>query len=263
VELVNRKVENLTVRIFDNRDELGKAAAEDAGKRIAAVLEKKGEATVVFAAAPSQNEMLAYLKSSTIEWSKIRAMHMEEYIGLPVDHPAGFGNFLRRAIFTGLRFKEVHYLWNGIAVPEKACASYSQLLEQFPPDLVLLGVGENGHLAFNDPPVADFDDPRRVKIVELDAVCRRQQVNDGCFSAIAEVPTHAMTLTMSAIYAIPSSIVVVPGIKKADAINRMVHEEVTTACPASILKRHTDSTLYLDTESASLAFPDERRKPAF
>lgn len=247
------KVEKLDIHVFDTRQEMGQTAARDAAARIKRFIAAKGEATVIFAAAPSQNEMLAALKEAKVDWTKVRALHMDEYIGLPADHPAGFGNFLRRAIFDHLPFKEVYYLYDNTVDPEVVCQRYSTLIEQYPPDLVLLGVGENGHLAFNDPAVADFNDPLKVKIVELDNICRTQQVNDGCFATLDDVPKRAITITMSAIMHVKETVCVVPGKLKTRAIDSMLNGEITTDCPASILRQHDNSVLYLDMDSASLA----------
>jgi len=254
MELYNKEVEKLAVRVFDTRDNMGFAAAKDVENKLKRIIADKGEATVVFAAAPSQNELLEALLKSDVEWNHVRALHMDEYIGLSKDAPAGFGNFLRRAIFDHLTFKEIYYLADAGEDAEKACATYSALIEKYPPDLILLGVGENGHLAFNDPSVADFNDPYKVKIVELEDVCRNQQVNDGCFPTFDDVPKRAMTLTMSTIIAAPETVVVVPGKLKADAIEAMLHGPISTACPASILRTHSSSTLYLDKDSAAKAF---------
>ena len=254
MELINAKIGNLMVRGFETREQMGLSAAEDVEKRLQRIIEKKGEATAVFAAAPSQNELLEALCKSNVDWSTVRALHMDEYIGLPKDHPAGFGNFLRRAIFDKLPFKEIYFMADAGDDAEETCRVYSEIIEKFPPDIILLGVGENGHLAFNDPPVADFNDPKSVKIVELDDVCRNQQVNDGCFAVIDDVPKKAITLTMSAILAVPETVAVVPGRLKAKAVKAMLYGPISTACPASILRNHPQSTLYLDRESASLAF---------
>lgn len=243
----------LSVHIFDRREEMGKAAAADAVSRINKIIDEKSEAVVVFAAAPSQNELLAALKKAEVDWTKVRAMHMDEYIGLPEDHKAGFGNFLREAIFDELPFKAIHFLYDNDANPELICNRYTELMHQYPPDLVLLGVGENGHLAFNDPDVADFKDPEMVKIVALDDICRMQQVNDGCFATFEDVPEKAITLTMSALLSIKEAVTVVPGKNKAQAIDKMLNGEISTKCPASILRRHENAALYLDVDSASLA----------
>ncbi len=253
METFNNVVDQLQVRVFETRREMGLNAAKDVEHKLKRIIAEKGEATVVFAAAPSQNELLEELLACDVEWNHVRAMHMDEYVGLPKDAPAGFGNFLRRAIFDRVTFKEIHYLSDAGEEEAEACAAYSALLEKYPPDLILLGVGENGHLAFNDPPVADFNDPHLVKVVELDEVCRKQQVNDGCFPSLEEVPKFALTLTMSAITRIPETVAVVPGILKANAIEAMLHGPISTACPASILRTHPSSVLYLDMDSASKA----------
>ena len=150
MELINTKVGNLEVRAFETRGQMGYSAAEDVEKRLQRIIAKKGEATVVFAAAPSQNELLEALCKGDVDWSRVRALHMDEYIGLPKEHPAGFGNFLRRAIFDRLTFKEVHYIADAGDDAQETCKAYSEIIEKYPPDIILLGVGENGHLAFND-----------------------------------------------------------------------------------------------------------------
>lgn len=251
MEMQGKKVEKLSVRIFDGRAEMGKAAAEDAAKRIKAIIEEKGEANVVFAAAPSQNDLLENLLKQDIDWTKVRGFHQDEYVGIDASEPAGFGNFLRRAIFDKVAFKELNYLLCEADKAQEKCEAYTQLLKKHPIDLIFLGIGENGHLAFNDPAVADFNDPKMVKIVELDDVCRQQQVNDGCFPCLDAVPKQAMTMTMSLIMSIPQAICVVPTVRKADAVHNALYGEVTTACPASILRQHPSAVLYLDSDSAS------------
>lgn len=251
MEMQGKNVEKLSVRIFDGRAEMGKAAAEDAAKRIKAIIEEKGEANVVFAAAPSQNDLLENLLKQDIDWTKVRGFHQDEYVGIDASEPAGFGNFLRRAIFDKVAFKELNYLLCEADKAQEKCEAYTELLKKYPIDLIFLGIGENGHLAFNDPAVADFNDPKMVKIVELDDVCRQQQVNDGCFPNLDAVPKQAMTMTMSLIMSIPQAICVVPTVRKADAVHNALYGEVTTACPASILRQHPSAALYLDSDSAS------------
>lgn len=250
MEIEKRTVENLPVHIFENRAEMGKAAARDAARRINAVIDKKGEANVMFAAAPSQNELLENLLKEDVDWSKVRGFHQDEYIGISAEEPAGFGNFLRKAIFDKAPFKELHYLLCGADEVEAKCAEYSALVKQYPIDLIFLGIGENGHLAFNDPSVADFNDPALVKPVELDEVCRQQQVNDGCFPALENVPKRAMTMTMSFIRSVPEAVCVVPTARKANAVYKALYGPVTTACPSSILRQCGNAALYLDRESA-------------
>ena len=176
---------------------------------------------------------------------------MDEYIGLKEDAPQGFGNFLRRAIFDKVPFRSVHYL-NGQIEPGRACAEYAEKLAEKPVDVVFMGIGENGHIAFNDPHVADFNDPAVVKIVDLDEKCRQQQVNDGCFEALDDVPTHAMTLTIPALCRAKRLFCVVPAATKAWAINETINGEVSEHCPASVMRRHENATLYIDNDSSKL-----------
>ena len=192
--------EKLVTYIYDTRAGMGEAAGAAAASAIKEVIAQKGEANVIFAAAPSQNEMLAGLMSSPIiDWSKVNALHMDEYVGLPEGDSHTFGVYLQEHIFRHKDFKSVHYIRGFAEDAEAECERYTKLLEEFPPDVVCLGIGENGHIAFNDPWVADLNDPKMVKIVELDGMCRQQQVNDGCFPTLADVPTHAITLTVTAL----------------------------------------------------------------
>ena len=256
MELVNCTIGNLPVHVFETRTEMGKAAAKDAAERIQNIIEAKGEANVVFAAAPSQNELLEGLLEFDIDWTKVRGFHQDEYIGISEDEPAGFGNFLRRAIFDRVPFYKLYYLLCKPEDTKEKCAEYTHLLKRYPADLIFLGVGENGHLAFNDPAVANFDDPEMIKVVELDDACRQQQVNDGCFEKLEDVPKQAMSMTMSFIRSVPEAICVVPTERKAEAIKQVLQGEITTTCPASILRRLNNAALYLDRDSASLAFPN-------
>lgn len=251
MQTITKNVGNLPVYIFENRADMGVAAAERAGKIIKEVIEKNGVANVVFAAAPSQNDMLENLLKQDIDWTKVRGFHQDEYVGIDASEPAGFGNFLDRAIFKKVPFMELHYLLCDEAESEAKCEAYAELLKKYPIDLILLGIGENGHMAFNDPAVADFNDPKMVKIVELDDVCRQQQVNDGCFATLNDVPKYAMTLTLSFIMSVPHAVCVVPTDRKANAVYNAVNGPVTTECPASILRNHADAGLYLDKAAAS------------
>ena len=242
----------LRVEIFDTRAEMGAAAARDIAAAIRQVLAERDCCNMIFAAAPSQNEVLAALAADkTVDFTRIRAFHMDEYIGLAPDAPQGFGNFLRRALFDKAPFKEVHYLRGG-GEPEAECARYAALLERYPADIVCLGIGENGHVAFNDPPVADFSDPVLVKKVALDPVCRQQQVNDGCFADLSQVPTHALTLTVPALMGGKRLFCVVPASTKAQAVRGTLYGPISEACPASALRRHGGAVLYLDPDSAAL-----------
>ena len=240
--------DKLTVKRYDTRQEMGACAAAEAEKVIADIIAQKGQINMIFAAAPSQNEMLAgLLASEKIDWSKVNALHMDEYVGLPEGDSHSFGAYLYEHIFRHKDFKSVHYIGGGD--PEAVCARYTEILEEYPVDVVCLGIGENGHIAFNDPWVADFNDPKPVKIVELDGMCRQQQVNDGCFPTLADVPTHAVTLTVPALTAAKYMFCVVPGATKTAAVTNTVKGPICEDCPATVMRNHGGAILYCDSDS--------------
>ena len=243
----------LKVGIYASRADMGMAAAGDVAERMRQVIAAKGKVAMAFAAAPSQNEFLAALAADkSLDWSKVVAFHLDEYVGLPPDAPQGFANFLRRHLFDRIKPGVIHFM-NGFAPDlEAECRRYSELLAASPLDIACIGVGENGHLAFNDPPVAQFDDAAQVKAVELEERCRLQQVHDGCFNDLASVPTHALTMTVPAIVSAASIHCTVPGPTKAGAVRDTIQGPVATSCPASILRRCSNATLYLDRDSAAL-----------
>ena len=245
--------DKLKVEIYDTRAEMGNAAARDIKAKIAQLLAEKGEINMIFAAAPSQNEVLAALADDgQIEWNRVNAYHMDEYIGLSADAPQGFGNFLKAHIFGRASFKSVHYIDCTASDPEKEAARYEKLLGDNPPDIVVMGIGENGHIAFNDPPVADFKDARGAKVVKLDEVCRNQQVHDGCFARLEEVPEYAITLTVPTLVSAPWLFCIVPAKTKANAVKECLTGEIGEHCPASVLRLQENAVLYLDGDSASL-----------
>lgn len=243
--------DKLRVKIYSSREAMGAGAAQEAVAYLKALLAEQQTVNIIFAAAPSQNEFLAAMASSDVDWSRVNAFHMDEYIGLKKEAPQGFGNFLRRAIFDKVPLRSVNYL-NGEIQSDVACREYTELLEQNPVDVVFMGIGENGHIAFNDPHVAKFDDEVVVKVVDLDEKCRQQQVNDGCFASLDEVPTHAMTLTIPALCRAKRLFCVVPAATKAWAVNQTVNGEISEQCPASIMRRHDNATLYIDDQSSQL-----------
>lgn len=246
------KADLMQVNIYENRNEMGKAAAKDIAAAIKEVLKETPVCNMIFAAAPSQNEVLAAVASDpSIDFSRVNAFHMDEYIGLAEDAPQGFGNFLRKAIFERAPFRNVYYINGNAADTEAECARYTTLLLENPTDIVVLGIGENGHVAFNDPPVADFEDPKRIKRVPLDPICRQQQVNDGCFCSINQVPTHALTLTVPTLMAGKKLFCVVPAKTKADAVAATVYGDIGHHCPASAMRNHPAVTLYLELDSAA------------
>ena len=246
------KVDKLEVRIFETRAEMGNAAAADIQRKFCELLKEKPYINVIFAAAPSQNEVLAALAlDKEIDWSRIHAYHMDEYIGLPADAPQGFGNFLRARIFDLVPFASVNLIDSSATDASLEAERYGRMLDEHLPDVVVMGIGENGHIAFNDPPVADFRDPKTVKAVRLDEICRNQQVNDGCFASIDEVPTHALTLTVPALTRAPYLFCIVPAPSKAWAVKETLTGSIDEHCPASILRTHDNAILYLDRDSAA------------
>ena len=243
------KVDHMEYRVYESRREMGEAACRDMVRMLKELLAAKDRVRMVFAAAPSQNEFLeALIRTEGIDWSRVEAFHMDEYIGLPEEAPQRFGRFLSERLFDKVRPGRVE-LVNSANGAEAECVRYSAMLREAPVDIVCLGIGENGHIAFNDPPVADFDDPAWVKPVELEEACRVQQVNDGCFTRLEEVPTHALTLTVPALMSGANLFCIVPGPTKREAVNRTLEGPVSTACPATIMRRHPACTLYLDKDS--------------
>lgn len=241
----------LLVEVFPSRSLMGQAAAQDIEAAICRVLAEKDACNVIFAAAPSQNEVLAGLAASQkIDWRRVHAFHMDEYAGISPEAPQGFANFLRRALFEKVPLGGIEYL-DCTAEPETETRRYAALLAQYPADLVIMGIGENGHIAFNDPHVADFQDPLAVKTVELDEKCRLQQVHDGCFRDLDAVPTHAMTLTIPTLCRPAQVFCIVPAKTKAPAVRSTLNGPISESCPASILRRHPNAVLYLDPDSAS------------
>lgn len=247
------EVDDLRVEVYQDRTKMGEAAASAVGERIVKLLSQQEYVNIVFASAPSQNEFLAALiKQTGIDWKRVNAFHMDEYIGLPENSPQKFGSFLNEKIFKHLPFRALNYI-NGNAPDSFAeCGRYAELLQQHLSDIVCLGIGENGHLAFNDPHVADLNDPVRVKIVDLDFECRRQQVSDGTFDNLNSVPKLAITLTIPALMAGEYVYGIVPGKNKTLAVYNTLYKKVSEQCPASVLRRQTNAVLFLDKDSAAL-----------
>ncbi len=241
--------DKLKVRISPDRSSLGKASGYDVADRMKQLLGTQERIRMIFAAAPSQNEFLQTLTQiEGIDWKRVTVFHMDEYIGLSSDAPQRFSQFLKDRLFDVVSPGVVHLIdCSGEAQEE--CDRYAGLLSQSPIDIVCLGIGENGHIAFNDPPVADFNDPALVKLVALEGDCRQQQVNDGCFPVIADVPTHALTLTIPALLSGKHLFCMVPGPTKREAVSRTLHETIGTGCPSTILRTHPDCTLYVDADS--------------
>lgn len=245
------QVEGLSVRIFETRQAMGKAAAQAAASALSRLARESETISVIFATGASQLETLhALCEMPDITWDNIIGFHMDEYMGIPEDHPASFRRYLRENLVSRVSFRRFYGI-DGNEDPDRVCREYTGLLRSHKPPLCLLGIGENGHLAFNDPAEADFDDPKDVKVVSLDGVCRQQQVNEGWFARLEDVPRRAITLTVPALFRVPELILSVPGTRKAAIVRRALYDPISTECPATVLRRHPKAAVYLDLESAS------------
>jgi glucosamine-6-phosphate deaminase len=244
-------VDHLNVEVYEKRQQMGQAAGLAVAQRMRDLLATQETVTMIFAAAPSQDELLETLTAEKdLDWKRVIALHMDEYIGLPEDSPEHFRDYLKKHLMEKVSPGQVHFLNGNAESVDAECERYAQILLDHPVDIVCCGIGENGHLAFNDPPVADFLDPKIVKVVELEHACRQQQVNDGCFPSLGDVPTHALSLTIPALLSARYVYCVVPGPTKMQAVQDSVHGPISTECPASILRRHFRSILYVDKEAA-------------
>ncbi|MCU5774056.1 glucosamine-6-phosphate deaminase [Erwiniaceae bacterium BAC15a-03b] len=240
------QVDLLQVEVCADRQAMGAQAAEQAAAHLRQLLATQSEVRIIFAAAPSQNEFLDQLaRAADIDWSRVTAFHMDEYIGLSEQAPQRFSHYLEQHIFQLVKPGKV-FLIPSSGDPLAICADYAGLIQQAPIDMVCLGIGENGHLAFNDPPVADFADLQWMKAVELDEICRQQQVNDGCFPTLETVPRFALTLTIPALMAARRLFCMVPGANKRRAVSATLYDPISAACPATVLRRHPQCTLYTD-----------------
>jgi glucosamine-6-phosphate deaminase len=233
--------------------ELGLAAALDAAASIRKLCAEQSVISVVFATGASQLETLRALTTlPDIPWESVIGFHMDEYIGISDQNRASFRRYLRDELVSRVPMREFHEIDGNTPDPETFCCYYANLLRTNTPALCLLGIGENGHLAFNDPSEADFNDPKDAKVVALDQACRRQQVNEGWFASIDDVPQQAITLTIPALLRIPELILSVPGVRKREIVRRTLQEPISTSCPATILRTHPDVRLYVDHDSYPL-----------
>lgn len=243
--------DKLLVQTYGTLEQLGAGAADLVDAHLRSALSKRGKANLVLATGASQLSFLDALKERDISWSDITVFHLDEYTELSEDHPASFRRYLRERILDEVGPGVVHLIDASAADLDAEIRRYENLLESHPMDVACIGIGENGHIAFNDPPVADFDDPRLVKEVELDEACRMQQVNEGWFPSLKETPPRAVTLTIPAVMSSSVISCVVPGERKAEAVDRALNGPISTACPASVLRRHGNATLFLDSDSAA------------
>ena len=245
-------VDRLTVEVHEDARALARRAASLAADAIGRAVAARGVAHAMFATGNSQLRFVeALVADPEVPWHDVVVFHMDEYVGVGPDHPAGFRRWIRERIVEPTGPRQAHYL-DGLADPGEECDRYAALLRAYPLDLCCLGIGENGHLAFNDPPVADFEDPLDVKVVELDPACRAQQVHEGHFPTIDAVPARAMTVTVPALLRAGQVLAVVPEARKAEPVRRALEDPVSAACPASALRRRDNAVLLLDGESAAL-----------
>jgi glucosamine-6-phosphate deaminase len=247
------KAESLDVSVYNDDVSLGRAAADYASNELAAAVRENGSVNLILATGASQFEFLeAFKNDRSVDWSKITVFHLDEYKGMSSQHPASFRKYLRERILDEVRPAQVHFLEGDAADAEAEAARYEALLKNRLIHLACIGIGENGHIAFNDPAVADFNDARLVKVVQLDDACRRQQLGEGWFKTFDEVPTHALSLTIPAIMSCRIISCVVPHQRKAQAVRNALLGPIHTGCPASILRKHPRTHLFLDRESAGL-----------
>jgi glucosamine-6-phosphate deaminase len=242
----------MKLEIHANRKAAGEAAARSVAKALKQLDQTRSEIGVIFATGASQLETLHALTSMPdLPWKKVHGFHLDEYIGIDENHPASFRRYLRENLTERVPMGEFLEIDGSSSDSDRVRRNYVQKLRAADPQLCLLGIGENGHLAFNDPPEANFEDPDAMKVVTLDAACRQQQLAEGWFERFEDVPERALTLTIPTLLKVPKLIVSVPGRRKAQSVRRTLEEEISTACPATILRAHPDVTIYLDEESAS------------
>lgn len=242
-------------RIFGTKDELGRAAAADAAALLQDAITRRGLAHAIAATGASQFEFLEALTAGPgVEWSKVVFFHLDEYVGLPETHPASFRRYLKERIVEKLRPRAFHFIEGDAPDPEAERQRVSDVMRACQIDVAFVGIGENGHLAFNDPP-ADFQSEEPYLIVSLDDACRRQQLGEGWFKTLDDVPRRAVSMSVRQILKSEAILAVVPDTRKAKAVRDCLEGEVSPLRPASILRRHPRTTLYLDRDSASLLTP--------
>ena len=251
-EVKHITMDRLKIEIHRDAASAGEAAAEQAVRAIQELKRRNARIAIIFATGASQLATLnALITRADVPWKEIEGFHLDEYVGISENHPASFRRYLRERLTQRVPMGKFFEIQGDAPDPDLICSQYAQRLQAAQPQLCLLGIGENGHLAFNDPAEANFGDPLDVKIVDLDTECRQQQVAEGWFSGLEEVPKQAITVTIPVLMRVPRLIVSVPGPRKATVMRRTVEEALSTACPATILRHHPDVTVYLDRDSAA------------
>lgn len=251
MDIIRFQAGKLQVNVYSDEQEAGRAAALAAAESIRKLVQAHNHPSVIFATGASQLAMLRSLVEREVPWNRVTGFHLDEYAGLSINHPGSFRRYLRDHLIAWAQMRKFWEIDGEATDLVSECRRYAEALREASPQLCLLGIGENGHLAFNDPGEADFDDPEDVKIVQLDKACRQQQAAEGWFAKPEDVPERAITLTVPAIFRVPQLIISVPGIRKARIVRRTLHETISPQCPATILRTHPNATLYLDRESAS------------
>jgi glucosamine-6-phosphate deaminase len=252
VLLRKKKIDKLNIEVYNTPQSMGKATASFVANHLKEAIEENDHANLLLATGASQLDFLkAFRQMGQLDWSKISTFHLDEYVGISPNHPASFRKYLHDRIIDEVKPGESFFLRGDADDIPAEIKRYEQLLRSHPIDVACIGIGENGHIAFNEPPVADFQDPKLVKIVSLDQKSRQQQVDEGWFGTLEEVPTQALSLTIPAIMKSDMISCVVPDRRKADAVCKALHGPITSECPASILRTHPNTTLFLDNQSAS------------
>ncbi|RAJ06149.1 glucosamine-6-phosphate deaminase [Arenibacter echinorum] len=246
------EIENLSIKIYEQTKEMGAAAADYVTSKLNDAIVKKGGANLILATGASQFSFLEALQTKEIDWKKITVFHLDEYKDISESHPASFRKYLKERILNRVAPKKIYFLNGDAANLQLEINNYEEALQAHPIDIACIGIGENGHIAFNDPAVADFEDPKLVKVVELDEACRNQQLGEGWFPTFADVPKEAVTLTITAIMNCKAISCVVPDERKAQAVYNSLYGDISTSCPATILRTHPETVLFLDKGSASL-----------
>lgn len=241
------------IRVLESRSALGQAAAAAAAETLRDAIRQRGAARIIVGTGPSQDHTIAALVDAPgIDWSRVEVFHMDEYAGMPESHPASFRRWLREHLVARVHPGAVHYMQGDAPDLNAECRRYGALLQAAPVDITFIGFGENGHIAFNDPGVADFHDPAAVKRVAIDQRCRAQQVGEGHFPDLASVPPEALTITCPVLVSAARLICSVPERRKAEAVRHAVEGPLSESCPASLVMIHPHCTVFLDTESATL-----------